>query len=194
MIRVAVVSAAVLLGLARMSPGQATSTDAQRPASQVNPDSLRHWQDMRFGMFIHWGPVSLKGTEIGWSRGDEVPVEEYDNLYQQFNPVKFNAEEWMKVAHAAGMKYVVFTTKHHDGFCMWDTKQTDYNIMHSPFGRDVVKELAAACQGRGSGLRDLPLGLRLAPPGLPAHQSRRQDPQAIAGSGPLRAVSAQPGH
>ena len=100
-------------------------------------------------MFIHWGPVTLKGTEIGWSRGTQVPIEEYDNLYKQFNPTKFNADEWVAVAKAAGMKYIVLTTKHHDGFCLWDTKQTDYNIMNTPFKRDVVKELAAACKKGG---------------------------------------------
>ena len=94
---------------------------------------LEWGRQARFGMFIHWGPVSLKGTEISWSRGAPIPVEEYDNLYHQFNPTNFNAPQWMKVAREAGMKYVVFTTKHHDGFCMWDTQQTDFNIMHSPF-------------------------------------------------------------
>jgi alpha-L-fucosidase len=107
------------------------------------------WRQMRFGMFIHWGPVSLKGTEIGWSRGAEVPIEEYDNLYKRFNPTKFDADQWVKVAKDAGVKYIVLTTKHHDGFCLWDTKQTDHNIMNSPFGRDVVKELAAACKKQG---------------------------------------------
>jgi hypothetical protein len=101
-------------------------------AAPVTPAAIKNWQDARFGMFIHWGPVSLKGTEIGWSRGQQVPVEEYDNLYKQFNPTKFNADEWVAVAKAAGMKYIVLTTKHHDGFCLWDTKQTDYNIMNSP--------------------------------------------------------------
>ena len=110
---------------------------------------LQTWREARFGMFIHWGPVSLKGTEIGWSRGAEVPIAEYDQLYRQFNPTNFNAGEWMRVAREAGMKYVVFTTKHHDGFCMWDTKQTEHNVMRSPFGRDVVKELAAACRREG---------------------------------------------
>jgi alpha-L-fucosidase len=110
---------------------------------------LEWWRAARFGMFVHWGPVSLKGTEIGWSRGSEVPVAEYDSLYRQFNPTNFDAAAWAKLAREAGMKYVVFTTKHHDGFCMWDTKQTDYNIMQSPFGRDVVKELAAACRREG---------------------------------------------
>jgi alpha-L-fucosidase len=114
-----------------------------------NAKRMEQWRDQRFGMFVHWGPVSLKGTEIGWSRGAQVPVEEYDNLYRQFNPTLFDAGEWVRIARETGMKHLVFTTKHHDGFCMWDTKQTDYNIMRSPFGRDVVKELAAACRRQG---------------------------------------------
>ena len=118
--------------------------------TKVDKDArMEWWREARFGMFIHWGPVSLKGTEIGWSRGTEVPREEYDNLYKRFNPEKFNAKEWVSIAKAAGMKYIVLTTKHHDGFCLWDTKQTDYNIMNSPFGRDVVKELATECKKQG---------------------------------------------
>lgn len=116
---------------------------------QNNSNTLAKWSDARFGMFIHWGPVTLKGTEIGWSRGKQVPTEEYDNLYKQFDPVKFNADEWVSVAKAAGMKYIVLTTKHHDGFCLWDTKQTNYNIMHTPFKLDVVKELSEACKKQG---------------------------------------------
>lgn len=114
------------------------------------PDAkaMKQWQDMRFGMFIHWGPVSLKGTEIGWSRG-KIPIKEYDALYKQFNPEKFDADEWVAIAKAAGMKYMVLTTKHHDGFCLWDTKTTSYNIMSTPFKRDIVKELAAACKKEG---------------------------------------------
>ena len=123
---------------------------AAPPASAPqNAARLEWWREARFGMFIHWGPVSLKGTEIGWSRGAQIPIEEYDNLYKHFNPVKFDADRWAAVAKAAGMKYVVLTTKHHDGFCLWDTKQTDHNIMRSPFGRDVVKELSAACRKQG---------------------------------------------
>ncbi len=114
-----------------------------------DPAALQRWRDMRFGMFIHWGPVSLTGREIGWSRGAPTPIDEYDNLYKKFNPTKFDADQWVAVAKAAGMKYVVLTTKHHDGFCLWDTKLTDYNIMRSPFGRDVVKELSTACRKQG---------------------------------------------
>ncbi len=107
---------------------------------------LQWWKEARFGMFIHWSPVSLKGTEIGWSRGNQVPIEEYDQLYRNFRAEKFSAKEWVQIAKDAGMKYIVLTAKHHDGFCLWDTKTTDYNIMNTPFGRDVVKELSDECK------------------------------------------------
>lgn len=123
-----------------------------RNAPQTVEQRLEWWKDARFGMFIHWGPVSLKGTEIGWSRGREIPVPEYDSLYLQFNPVNFNAEEWVQLAKDAGMKYIVFTSKHHDGFCMWDTQYSEYNIMNAPFKRDVMKELAEACKKNGMAL------------------------------------------
>ncbi len=126
-------------------------TQAAEKGKAPSPHDARlaQWRAARFGMFIHWGPVSLKGTEIGWSRGAEVPIAEYDNLYKRFNPVKFDADAWVKTAKDAGIKYIVLTTKHHDGFCLWDTKQTDFNIMNSPFHRDVVKELSAACKRQG---------------------------------------------
>jgi alpha-L-fucosidase len=133
------------LGCVTLGLGAECASRATAPPTA----DLEAWRNARFGMFIHWGPVTLKGTEIGWSRGAQVPIDEYDRLYQQFNPTNFNANQWMRVAREAGMKYVVFTTKHHDGFCMWNTKQTDYNIMRSPFGRDVVKELSAACRRQG---------------------------------------------
>ena len=122
------------------------------------PDRMEWWRDARFGMFIHWGPVSLKGTEIGWSRGGErrgtggtgeIPVEVYDNLYKEFNPTEFDAREWVNIAKQAGMKYLVFTTRHHDGFSMFDTAYSDYKITNSPFKRDIVAELAAACHEAG---------------------------------------------
>lgn len=110
---------------------------------------IRRWQDMRFGMFIHWGPVSLKGTEIGWSRGQQVPAEEYDKLCEQFNPTAFDANEWVRLAQDAGTKYLVITSKHHDGFCLWDSRLTNYDIMSTPFRRDVLRELADACRQKG---------------------------------------------
>jgi alpha-L-fucosidase len=131
------------------------SCSVQKPAPVFPEDhgaKLEWWKDARFGMFIHWGPVSLKGTEIGWSRGNQIPVSEYDSLYLQFNPVQFNADEWVSIAKEAGMKYIVFTSKHHDGFCNWDTKYTGFNIMHSPFKRDIMAELAEACRKQGMAL------------------------------------------
>lgn len=129
--------------------------------AQGQSDPVAHmtwWREARFGLFIHWGPVSLKGTEIGWSRGGErrgtggtgdIPLEVYDNLYREFNPVEFDAREWVQIALNAGMKYLVFTSKHHDGFCMFDSALTEYKITNSPFQRDVVRELADACHEAG---------------------------------------------
>ncbi len=131
-------------------PSQGAEPAASAPVATPPSDAaIANWRAQRFGMFIHWGPVSLTGKEIGWSRGKETPVETYDNLYKEFNPTKFNADEWVAIAKAAGMRYIVLTTKHHDGFCLWDTKQTDYNIMNTPFKRDVVRELAEACKKGG---------------------------------------------
>lgn len=118
-------------------------------------DRLSWWREARFGMFIHWGPVSLKGTEISWSRGGErrgikgkgeIPADVYDNLYTQFDPVKFNAGEWVSVARSAGMKYIVLTAKHCDGFCLWHSGVDDYSIANTPFKRDVCGELADAAR------------------------------------------------
>ncbi len=107
------------------------------------------WRAMRFGMFVHCGPVSLAGTEIGWSRGKQVPKEEYDELYRRFDPKDFDARSWAKLAKDAGMRYLVLTTKHHDGFCLWPSRFTDYDIANTPFGRDLVGELAKACRAEG---------------------------------------------
>ncbi len=135
-------------------------------------ENMEWFTDARFGMFIHWGPSSLTQREISWSRKmlregcghpewGTLPIELYDNLYRIFNPVNFDAEEWVKIAKNAGMKYLVFSTKHHDGFCNFDASNTDYKITspESPFGRDIVKELADACHKYG-----LKLGLYYSQP------------------------------
>ena len=137
---------------------EAGNSGTSKDYLKAGEQDMQAWRELKFGLFIHWGPVSIKGTEIGWSRGGErrgrsgkgeIPFEEYDNLYKQFNPVKFNADEWVQVAKDAGMKYLVFTSKHHDGFSMFDSKHTDYKITNSPFKRDVVRELADACHKAG---------------------------------------------
>jgi alpha-L-fucosidase len=119
------------------------------PRLRTNRESLEKWRQMRFGMFVHWGPVALRGTEIGWSRGKEVPFDEYDALHREFDPVLFDARQWVSVAKEAGMKYLVLVTKHHDGFSLWKSRLTDYDIEATPFKRDIVGEIANECRRQG---------------------------------------------
>jgi alpha-L-fucosidase len=123
-------------------------TVAEPAARSFNQPKLQWWQQARFGMFLHWGPASLTGNEISWSR-NQYGINKYDSLYLRFNPVKFDAEKWVETARSAGMKYMVLTVKHHDGFCMWNTKTTDYNIMNTPYGKDICKQLADAAHKAG---------------------------------------------
>ena len=119
-----------------------SQTDSKIQASQT---PMSEFMDLKFGMFVHWGPVSLRGTEIGWSRGHQVGTDDYDKLYREFTPVLFDADDWIKTLKEAGMKYFVITTRHHDGFCLWNTKYTDYNIMHTPYQQDILMDLKEAC-------------------------------------------------
>ena len=138
----------------------ATAGETQPVETKEQRDArMGWWRDARFGMFIHWGLYAVpagewKGQKIQglgeWIMTDAaIPVEEYQALQQRFNPVKFDAKRWARLAKGAGMKYVVLTTKHIDGFCMFDSKLTDYDIMGTPFRRDVMKELAEAVRGAG---------------------------------------------
>lgn len=133
----------LLLCLIGLSHAQGPNVKA---LPEINKQVMKDFMDLRFGMFIHWGPVTLRGTEIGWSRNHEVAQNDYDSLYKEFDPVLFDADGWVKTAKDAGMKYIVITAKHHDGFCLWPTKYTNYNIMQTPFKKDVVGALAKACK------------------------------------------------
>ncbi len=118
---------------------------------------MKWWREARLGMFIHWGLYSVPAGKWGdnknygeWIREEaHIPVKEYEKFRDQFNPVKFDAEKWVKMAKDAGFKYIVITTKHHDGFCLFDSKYTDWDIMHTPFHRDIMKEMADACHKEG---------------------------------------------
>lgn len=103
----------------------------------------------KFGMFIHWGIYALTELQDQAFIRYQIPREEYEALQHRFDPVNYDPEQWVLLAKNAGMKYICFTTKHHDGFCMWDTKYSDYNIMNTPYGKDVLKALADACQKHG---------------------------------------------
>ncbi|MGD0782425.1 MAG: alpha-L-fucosidase [Candidatus Aminicenantales bacterium] len=151
---------AAIIALTLISAGSQDRAAAPSPAVPSAAERLAWWREARFGLFIHWGPVSLKGTEISWSRANTnplcpnkgpIPAAEYDNLYKRFNPTLFNAAEWAGIAKAAGTRYVVLTAKHCDGFCLWPTETISYHIGNTPFKRDVCKELAEAV--RKAGLR-----------------------------------------
>jgi len=115
------------------------------------------WRDARFGMFIHWGLYAIPAGEWEgkkdhgeWIRESaHIPVATYEKFQPQWNPVKFDADAWATMAAKAGMKYLVLTSKHHDGFCLFDSKQTDWDVMNTPFHRDVCKELSEACARHG---------------------------------------------
>jgi alpha-L-fucosidase len=127
----------------------------------VQRDARMQWfRDAKFGMFIHWGPCTLGDVEIGWGRNGNRPWDinrhgprtsdpDYDNLYQRFNPVKFDAEAWVRLAQEAGMRYMVLISKHHDGFSQFESKLTHYTIMATPYGRDIVKQFVDACHRHG---------------------------------------------
>ena len=137
---------------ARTQSAGSGETQSQREAR------MAWWREARFGMFIHWGPVSLTGLEISWSRANTnpkcpnkgpTPADVYDRLYQRFNPTGFDANEWVETARASGMKYMVLTAKHCDGFLLWHSQADSYNIANTPFKRDVCRELATAAHGKG---------------------------------------------
>lgn len=131
----------------------------QREGARQDP-RLDWWREAKFGMFIHWGLYAIpagvwRGKSIPgigeWiMKRAKIPVAEYGLLAEQFNPVKFNASEWVSLAKEAGQKYLVITSKHHDGFCMYESAVGDHNIVDAtPYGRDPLKELAAECARQG---------------------------------------------
>jgi alpha-L-fucosidase len=129
-----------------------------------NADRLSWFREARFGMFIHWGPYSLAGVEASWPilrPNGEISEADYRALPQRFNPVKFDPHAWIAFAKSAGQRYMVFTTKHHDGFCMFDSNYTSYKITRTPYGKDIVKMLADACRAE-----NMPLGLYYSPPDM----------------------------
>ena len=115
---------------------------------QNHPD-MQWWQEARFGMFIHWGVYSIPGRGEWLMYQEHVPISEYAALADQFNPSDFNPKEWVAKAKEAGMKYVVLTTRHHDGFCLFDSKVSDFTSVKTGAKRDLVKEFADACHGAG---------------------------------------------
>ena len=132
----------VLLIISQLSFAQ---TKQYNPTKD-NLDARASFADAKFGLFIHWGVYSLLGDGEWVMHNQNIGIEEYDKLPTFFNPISFNAEQWVKMAKDAGMKYITVTSRHHDGFSMFDSKVSDYNIVNqSPFGKDVIGQLVDAC-------------------------------------------------
>ncbi|WP_316795229.1 alpha-L-fucosidase [Pedobacter agri] len=117
--------------------------------SQSNLENRKWFADARFGLFIHWGPFSIPGSGEWVMNERKVTVENYSRLEKFFNPIDFDAAKWVSMAKGAGMKYITLITRHHDGFSMWDTKYSDFNIMNSPYKKDIVKMMADECHKQG---------------------------------------------
>ena len=140
--------------------GAAPPASADNETPEQRAARMAWWHEAKFGMFIHWGVYSVPaGTYHGkqiasigeWIQNNaEIPMAEYATYAGQFNPVKFNADEWVTLAKNSGMKYIVITAKHHDGFAMFKSDASPFNIVDAtPFKRDPLKELADACQKQG---------------------------------------------
>jgi len=135
------------------------------------------YRDAKFGMFIHWGPYSVASVEASWPIMNPKPggisEAEYRELPKRFNPTKFDPYHFVDLARGAGQQYMVFTTKHHDGFCMFDTSYTDYKITNTPYGKDIVAQMTQACKERS-----MPLGFYYSPPDM--HHPAFRDTSKLA--------------
>ena len=114
------------------------------PGVATHAAAMEAFRDRKVGLSLHWGPSSLGGEEISWSRGKQISRSRYDSFYLAFDPEKFDADAWMELAEAGGMRYVMPTSKHHDGFALWDSEVSEYDIMATPYGKDLLKDLAQA--------------------------------------------------
>lgn len=125
--------------------------------SKEREERMEWWREARFGMFIHWGLYAIPAGEwdgktnyAEWiKRQAKIPKETYDKFVGEFNPVKFDADAWVRMAKRAGMKYIVITSKHHDGFCLWPSDKTDYDIASTPYEKDILRQLTEACKKHG---------------------------------------------
>jgi len=154
--RIVVGAAVGLLSLILAGCEQEMKSSVAKGGEMGKDERMEWWRDARLGMFIHWGVYSVPaGTYQGkrikglgeWIMNDaQIPIAEYEKFAGQFNPVEFDADEWVRLAKDAGMRYIVITSKHHDGFALWDSKVTKWDIMNAtPFKRDILKELSKAC-------------------------------------------------
>ncbi len=127
--------------------------DTSQTRLQASPAGVQRFKEARFALSVHWGLYALSHSGNEWIYFlDRIPYEVYRKRMEQFNPVRFNAEEWADLMVEAGQKFLMITSKHHDGFCLWDTALTDFKVTNTAFKRDIIAELAPALRARGIGL------------------------------------------
>ena len=165
-------------------------------------DRLDWYLKAKFGLFVHWGAYAVAGVESSWpimspdlagmlfGNPTRISEADYTALPQRFNPQAFDARAWVRLAQETGMRYIVFTAKHHDGFCMFDAPGTDYKVTNTPFGRDICLELADACAQAG-----MRLGFYYSPPDMrhPGYRDRPGGPDRDQPDIALEIVGNQPG-
>lgn len=159
-ITIATMCMVVMLGCTREAMKSAGPSLSSSKRAVSKDERMKWWRDARFGMFIHWGVYSVpagiyKGQKIPgigeWIMNNaKIPVAEYKKYAEQFNPIKYDPNQWVQLAKEAGMKYIVITSKHHDGFALFDSKVTDWDVVDAtPYGKDLLKPLAEACKKNG---------------------------------------------
>jgi alpha-L-fucosidase len=126
-----------------------TKEEYLEQTAATRAERMRWWREARFGLFVHWGLYAQLGRHEWAMNRERIPIAEYEKLADTWHPKKRPAREWARLARQAGMKYMVMTTKHHEGFCLWDTQQTDYNAVRRGPGRDLVREYVEACREFG---------------------------------------------
>jgi alpha-L-fucosidase len=158
--------------------GESILSNNPAETDPLHQQAIKRYTNWKFGMFIHWGPYSLASVEASWpimkpSSEFAITQDEYVSLHERFNPTQFDPNAWVQLAKQTGMRYMVFTTKHHDGFCMFDTSFTDYKITNTPYKKDIVAMLAEAAKQN-----EMPLGLYYSPPDL--HHPDYRDTSKLA--------------
>jgi alpha-L-fucosidase len=132
-----------------LSISQLTVAQLPRETEEQKIQRMKWWTDARFGMFIHWGLYALPARHEWVKNHEKMTNEDYQKYFEMFDPDLYNPKEWARKAKEAGMKYVVLTAKHHEGFCNWDSKYADYKCTNTPFGRDIIKEFVEAFRAEG---------------------------------------------
>ena len=141
-------AATALPAMGTAAASESKPTPANRPKAFRFGDGRDWFFEKRFGMFVHWGLYSIPAWHEQHQWRYRVERAEYVKLARQWNPVKYDPNAWLDLAESVGMRYICITTKHHDGFCLWDTKHTAYNTMNTPYAKDPIRMLADACHKR----------------------------------------------